>query len=222
MVNKVNMIKVEKIKEIIIVIIALIIGIESFIVMMGWIFGIQFLTRFFPNGINMKFPTALAFFLCAIALYLIFLIIRYEHELATVILPGIISIIFLIMGAMLVAGISGLDTGVENLFLSGQGSIYSTGSGIPSYLTIITFILFSFACIASLFNYNFRLITIKIFGFAISAIGLIVIIGYLLSVPALYLKFDSLIPVALNTAVCFFLLGFGLFIISKIETKNEN
>jgi hypothetical protein len=47
------------------------------------------------------------------------------------------------------------------------------------------------------------------------------IVGYIFSVPVLYFGVDNLVAMALNTAISFSFLGFGLIIISKIKTINE-
>jgi len=216
----------------IIEILSLIIGIEAVLVMVGWIFNIDFLTRIIPVGINMKFPTALSFFCSAIALYLIFRIVNDNYELSAIILPGIALFLLLIMGVIflasftntqtgLLADITGTQTGIENLFVAEQSPIYTRGSGLPAVITIINFILFGIASLNSMFNFSNRRKVFKFIGLFFVVASLISIIGYLFSIPALYFEIDSWTPVAFNTALCFLMLGSGLIIISKIKTVYE-
>jgi hypothetical protein len=216
----------------IIEILSLIIGTEACLVMAGWIFGADFLTRIIPDGINMKFPTALAFLFSAIALYLIFRIIKDDYELSTLILPGIALMLFLIMGVILLASftntqtglladLTGTQTGIENLFVKEQNPIYAEGSGVPAVITIVNFIIFGFACLYSLFSSPKRQKMFKIIGWFIIISSLIPIMGYILSLPALYFEIYGWTPIAFNTALSFFLLGLGLIIIGTIKTNHE-
>jgi len=213
-------------------ILALIIGIEAVLVMAGWIFNIDFLTRIWPSGINMKFTTALMFFFSSIGLYLLFRLVKDNHELSSVLLPGIALSIFLIMGVILLAvftntqsgllaDITGTQTGLEDLFVNKESSIYAEGSGLPSIITIVCFILFGIACVVSLFNFSKRQKILNFIGWAILIISLISVIGYIFYLPVLYLEIDGLIPVAFNTALSFLLLGGGLIIISKTKITYE-
>jgi len=216
----------------IIEILSLIIGTEACLVMAGWIFGVDFLTRIMSGGINMKFPTALAFFFSAIALYLIFRTVKDDYEPSTLILPGIALMLFLIMGVILlanftdtqtglIASLTGIETGMENLFVKEQTPVYAEGSGLPAVITIINFITFGFACLNSLFISQKRQKVFKLIGWFIVISSLIPIIGYLFSLPALYFEIYDQTPIALNTALSFFLLGIGLIIIGKIKTNHE-
>jgi len=216
----------------IIEVLSIIIGIESCLVMTGWIFGIDFLTRTYPAGINMKFPTALMFFFSSVGLYLIYRIIKDNSELSVMILPGIVLSLFLIMGVILLANltnteaglladITGTQTGIENLFVVKGDPVYASGAGNPAIITIFNFFLFGFACINSLFDFFYRSKIFKFIGLFMATVSLVSIIGYLFSFPVLYFEFSGLTPLAFNTALCFFLLGTGLIIVSKIKTIYE-
>jgi len=224
--------KNKTLSEKIIVILSSVIGINSCLVMAGWIFGIDFLTRILPGGINMKFPTALMFFFSAIGLYLIFKMVKDNYELSAMILPGIALLLFLIMGVILLANltntetgllanITGTQTGIENLFVIEGDTTYSAGAGNPAIITIFNFILFGCACLNALFNSINRQNIFKFIGGFIVIISLISIIGYIFSVPVLYFEINGLTPVAFNTALSFLLLGVGLIITSKVKTIHE-
>lgn len=195
---------------------ACIIGAESCLVMTGWIFGIDQFTRILPQGINMKFPTALLFFASAIALYYISREIKDHLELSQVILPGIALFIFLISAALLASGLFDTQTGIENLFVKEQSPLYAWGSGWPSLFAMISFILLGLASIVSLFPGSARKKWLKFFGWSILMMGLISVLGYVLDQPLLYNKFSpSITPIALNTGLTFILLGWGLIIVVK-------
>jgi hypothetical protein len=204
-------------------ILALIIGIEACLVMIGWVFSIDSLTRILPDGINMKFPTALMFFFSAFGLYYIIRIIENNYELSRVILPGISLFIFLIMSTLLATGLSGEKIGIEDFFIVAQSSANSLGLGLPSILTAINFIIFGLACMFSLsFDANDNYKKLKFFSYPILITGLIAVLGYGLHLPILYYQFSiSTIPMALNTALTFILLGSGLIIMSFAKTANE-
>lgn len=201
---------------------SLIVGIEACLVMSGWIFGINALTRILPSGINMKFPTALTFFFAAIGLYFLTRLIEDNYELSQVVLPGVSLIIFLTMSAFLASGLSGGQIGLEILFVRGQSPLTIFGSGMPAIPTAINFILFGLACIFSLFDGGGRFKRLAFFGYVILIIGGIAVLGYLINAPLLFYQFSSSsIPIAFNTALSFVLLGLGLLLITKNRTQDE-
>ena len=207
----------EALKQKIIVAISVIIAIDSCLVMAGWIFGINSLTGILPSVINMKFPTAFTFLLSASALYFLFRIISDNDEVSFIFLPGLALMMLLVMGSIFIAGAASLQTGIEELFVNTQNSVNSSGSGIPAVIAMINFILFGLVCINSLIISPQRQEVIKFVGWFIVIVSFISLIGYLFSVPALYFSFDAWTPIALNSAVMFFLLGYGLIVISKIK-----
>lgn len=196
-------------------IIALIIGVESLVVMLGWILGIDWMTRIVPFGINMKFITAVLFFICAIGLYLMALAIEGERVMAHTLLPGVALIIFIVTTTLLVSKILSIPTGVESLFVSSIGPIDFTTAmpteGWPAIPTLFNFILFALAGITALFPGTLRDKFILGTGYFILLVGCIAVAGYLFNLPALYYEVSfSTVPMAFNTALCFILLGFGL------------
>lgn len=204
------------------VIISCVIGAESVLVMAGWIFGIDRITRILPQGINMKFPTALLFFASAVGLYYISREIKDHSELSQVILPGVALFIFLITSVLLAGGLFNTQTGIENLFVKDQSPLYTWRSGWPSLFTMICFILFGLADIISLFPVIKRKKWLKFIGSAIFMIGLISIFGYALNQPFLYYQFTpGTTPIAFNTGLTFVLLGLGLVTVGKTNKNNE-
>lgn len=205
-------------------ILAGIIGIEALVVMAGWILGIDLLTRIAPFGINMKFVTAFLFLFGALELYFVSRAVQDEDDVALVLLPGISLAISLVTIALLVGRLFGTSTGIENLFVENLDPANFSGTaltgGWPSFPTLINFILLGLAGLASLFPGFFREKLLIYLGCFISLSGLIAIVGYLCNVPVLYYELSiSTIPMALNTALCFALLGFGLTQINRPERK---
>ena len=201
-----------------------IVGAEALVVMIGWVFGLDQLTRIVPVGINMKFITALLFLLSAVGLYLMSRVIRDGNELALVMLPGIALVIFLVTTTLLVGRLLGTPTGIENLFLNIAGPVDFSGApskeGWPSLFTLINFMLIGLVGVASLFPGFLRERFLTYLGYFIAAIGLVAVVGYTFGLPVLYYGISaSMVPMALNTAVCFILLGFGLTQIYKPETE---
>lgn len=198
------------------------IGLEACLVMAGWIFGLEALTRISPIGINMKFPTALAFWFAAWGLYFITRAIQDNYALAQAALPGIALFIFLIMAALLAGGLSGGPTGLESWFLRPRGAANALGAGMPSLPTAVNFMLFGLAALMPLFTDARRCQRLKWFGYPIFIIGLLAVIGYAWQSPALYYQFTAAaVPMALNTALTFVCLGGGLIIVSQSKTNHE-
>ncbi len=201
---------------------AFIIGAEALLVIAGWILGIDALTRILPVGINMKFPTALSFLLSAFGLYFIFRTIKDNYELSQVILVGIATAIFMLMGAIFVSYFSKAFTGLDSLFVMGNSPVYGAGSGLPALNSMIGFILFGLACVFALFFGPTLLIRIKFIGYPILILGAASLFGYALGLPYLYFQFnDTMTPMASNTALLFVLLGWGLIVTSQIKTTDE-
>lgn len=208
----------------IIIILAGAIGAEAAAVMVGWFFGIDSLTRILSYGINMAFPTALMFFLSAIGLYFIDKAVEGGHALSHIILSGVTLLIFLITITILIGGLIGAHTGMDNLFIQDQPSlvINDTVAGLPAPSTIFSFILFGLVNIIASFPSQKRQNRIKFFGYFIITIGLVAMVGYVLKLPLLYYKLSELtIPMAFNTALSFSLLGWGLIVIGRKKEFNE-
>jgi hypothetical protein len=192
---------------------------EACLVSLGWIFGIIELTRLTPGDINMKLPTAVMFLLSAAGLFLILRCATGNCEISSVILPGVSLSIIIIMGLIALDEILGVQTGLENILVLGEYPIYGWGSGLPSIITLINFLLFGVICIFSLFESAKRKQLIGFAGWFIAATGFLATMGYIFSLPTLYLRVDSLTPIALNTAISFFALGFAMIIISKLNKQ---
>lgn len=207
----------------IIKIISLVIGVEAMLVMLGWIFGFDLLTRIFPKqGINMAFTTALMFLLSVIGIYFLNKITtENEFTLSPIILSGITLIILLMNITILISSLMGVQTGLENLFVRQQDLVVLNNivAGLPALPTMFCFIFLGLASIFSLLKYRKN---IKVFGYAIFIVSFIALIGYILKTPVLYYKFNpSAIPMAFNTSLSFVLLSICVVLISENKKTNE-
>ncbi|MDP2630657.1 MAG: hypothetical protein Q8P56_04570 [Candidatus Uhrbacteria bacterium] len=200
----------------IVVFLSIIIGIEACLVILGWGFGVEQLTRITPIGINMKFPTAVTFLATAVGLYYISRTAKENHDVSQIILPGIALFIFAYMSALFASAALGVTTGLDSPFTIEGRSVFTAGAGMPALPTMINFVLFGFASIVSLFPGTKQRRATVFFGSCIFILGLIGALGYILHIPALYYQFSGpFVPIAFNTAILFVLLGAGLIVIGK-------
>ncbi len=206
---------------------ALLVGLEAVVVMIGWVFGIDSLTRLIPFGINMKFMTAFLFFMSAMGLYFISYAMHGDRDTSQIVLPGIVLTIFTVTVTLFASRLLGTPTGIEQIFvpqpnpidLSADFSVF----GWPSFLTLIGFTLFGLAGTISLFPSQLSRKIVSYIGICTVFIGSMAIIGYVCDVPALYYDFNSsAVPMAFNTAILFALLGAGLLVAYQDTAANEN
>jgi hypothetical protein len=187
-----------------------IIVLESLVVMIGWIWGINRLTGVFNSEINMKFATALTFLLSAIALPFISDAIAGKKETAQVVLAFTTLLTFLIMVTLFVASFFNIQTGIENVFIQDVGSAKTLLPGMPAIPTMVAFIMFGIASIISLFKFEYARRIIVYLGGLVAFIGLVIVIGYVINMPALYFQLTAnTTPVALNSGILL-LLGLSL------------
>lgn len=202
-------------------ILAIVILFYSCLVMAGWIFNLDSLTRILPNSIQMQFMTAFTFFLSAVALMAIDLTIGGNREISQLILPETSISILLIMATLFVGGLTGVQTGIQGLFVEGN-MVTAVIPGMPAIPTMINFILFSIASIIVLFEppkLKRRLLYLAI---PIILVGLVACFGYIFNIPFLYYQISKVSnPMAFNTAIVFVFLGSGLILTNESQ-KHEN
>jgi hypothetical protein len=201
----------------------IIVGIESCLVITGWILGINQFTRILPYGINMKFPTALAFFFSASCIFFLSESIKTKDSTIKqmLLLNGLV--IFLMMFLLLIVNLLDIQTSLEELFVKQQDFWYGFGAGAPSLSTIINFMLFGVVSMSSFFFDSWFYFRLKFFGYIILAIGLIPVFGYAFNIPMLYYQFNATtIPMALNTALTFVLLSSGLIFIGYSKNNLQS
>lgn len=79
---------------------AVFISLYAVFVMVGWIFNIPVFTGILSGEINMKFSTALVFFLSGIALYFMAESFQNRKDMAQIVLTPITLVSFLIMATL--------------------------------------------------------------------------------------------------------------------------
>lgn len=201
-------------------ILALIISLYSCIVIAGWVFGISSLTGILPGQISMQFITAFMFLLSGVALWFIDLVDKRQDEVPLFILPATSMLTLLIITTVFAAGFFGVHTGITDLYI-GNPSASNVFPGMPSIPTIVAFILFGIASILVLFESPILRRYVSYLGIFIALIGVIATLGYLFRIPFLYFKLSTKsVPIALNTALMFILLGSGLVPTERIPNEN--
>lgn len=197
---------------------AICIGLEASVVMIGWMFDIEVLKRLLSFGVDMKFLTALLFLLSAIGLYFISNAMRGERNIFQTVLPPIVLSILTITVTLFVSRLLSTPTGIEQIFIPQPNpidlTIDTSTQGWPSFSTLVCFILFGFAGVASLFVSRLGRTVVLFAGIGIFFVGFVAIIGYVFQLHQLYYDFSgSAVPMAFNTALLFVLLGSGLFVV---------
>ena len=169
---------------------ASLVGIEAVAVITGWIFGIDQLTRFLSNQINMKFLSGVAFLLCSIALPFIAKAVRGEKEKSQLVISATAFLILLIMTTLFIGAVLNIQTGLENLFIQDLGSAKTVTPGSPAIPTMIGFIIFGITSIFALFDLKKIRGIILFSSIIISILGIVVLLGYIFSLPYLYFEFS--------------------------------
>lgn len=187
----------------------------SFSVITGWVFNIEILKNIADNFASMSFSTAIAFLMSGIVLLLLNQT-SYRSRMRSVIVPLFSVIIFMFMGTFLVSSYMGVTTGLEDAFFIEQNDFYNSVPGRPSLATSFGFILFSVAGVLAAYKFPYDKKPFKIISLTLIVIGLLALLGYLLSLPFLYFQVaDFSGAMALHTALLFIFLGTGLYYFSR-------
>lgn len=194
---------------------------SSLLVIIGWVFDVEALTRFSQNQNTIKFITAVVFAITAISMVYISQILKNKKDYAQVVLPATSMIILLVMFTLLAAGIFGVETGIENFFIETKPSVQGSGSGMPAVPTMVNFVLIGLISVSALFVSPKRirqLLTTS--GYLIFGSGFLALTGYILGLPFLYWDFNNkFVPVALYTSILFILLGIDMLLTARIKIK---
>lgn len=177
-------------------------------VLLGWTLDLDNVKRVVPGLVAMNPATAISFLGLSVALWL-----RQSPSVTNRVrrIANIAASIVLVIGLTRVAAyIAGVDVGFDQLLF--PNAIEADSSGIPNRMAPNTATLFVVLGLAMLVidwttKRNWRLAE----WLAIAAIllSMIATLGYLYGVGALY-QVDFFIPMAVNTAVTFFVLGHGV------------
>ena len=182
------------------------------IVCIGWLLDIPILKSIIPNAVTMKFSTSISFIFSGIAIYFLSKYTEGKTSIAKIMIPISSLVVFLFMTTLLTAYIFGKTSGIEQLFIKESSDAIKTSlPGMPSFATIVNFILI----IVSIFAF-FESRLKKLFtpiGYAISTIGIISIIGYVVNQPILYYYIDNVsTAMAIHTSFLFTSLGIALIL----------
>lgn len=199
--------------------IAIIVTLAGIAVMIGWIADINFLKSIVPGFVTMKFVTALSFFFSGLILFFM-LELQRENDVARTLLPVACMAVLLLMGILFVSSFLDLRTGIEELFVKeSQSAVKTVAPGRPSLGTMLDFILIAVTGILSISNHKFSRAVMWL-GWAISLIGAVAVLGYILGIPALYYTSEGIsTAMAIHTAILFVLLGMGFVFSLKENDK---
>ena len=188
-------------------------------VMISWIFDINFLKNISPLWPTMKFLTAFCFVMSAVTLYFIVQMFEENKEIAQLVLSSTCFIILFIMLTFSASIILGIHTGLEDFFIRRPDmEILAVKPGFPSAGTIINFILIAVSGIIVILNRDSALKALPILGLVMAALGAAAIGGYIFNIPLFYYDIEGLSSaMALHTAILFVLLGLGLILTGKIK-----
>ena len=176
------------------------------IVLGGWLLGVPALTSILPGMATMKANSALAFILCAIALWS--LQNRQTKQQARLLANACAAVVLLIAVLTLGEYIFNRDFGIDQFLF--QDHILATGISFPGRMspaTALNFMLLSCALLlidnrwSSWPNQSFTLTALIIASAAV--------IGYIYGVSSLY-KIGAFASMSLHTAITFIVLSLGI------------
>ena len=182
----------------------------------GWVFGLPALTRIMPGAVEMKANTAIALILCGVSLM-------------TLAAPGaprlervakVIALAVATLGlASLAEYILGWQLGIDELLFKDRGTAFNVLRGRMSPLSAAAFVLAGFSlgimrreAMRKVVNWGAGLVIL---------IGAVSLIGYVWNAGELVTDV-WLPPVAINTAICFVLLGAGILLSPSAAASGRN
>jgi PAS domain S-box-containing protein len=172
----------------------------------GWAFHIPTLTRVLPGAVEMKANTAVALVLCGVALLI--LADRAAVSMARIALGAALAAVAVGL-ATLAEYAFGWQLGIDELLVNDTDVAYNVFRGRMSPLSAAAFVVIGSALTAmrrdSLLN------AAKSAAGLVILIGAVCIVGYLWNAGELITD-TWLPPVAINTAICFVLLGAGILL----------
>jgi uncharacterized membrane protein YccC len=199
--------KTSNLNEILIIILILTI---TLIGLLGWSTGELLFARFSVWYIPMAPSTAFSFVLLVLPLF--FVRKSYYNKYVKIFSKVIVVSIVLMSSVILARFLFGFSWDLENMFLKNPNMFNKVPIGRMSPLTAGLFLLYGISILlliptppkrSSKETFYSIIVILSLF------ISTVLLIGYLYNAPLLYGM--NIIPVALPTAICFWLLGFVLF-----------
>ena len=203
--------------------ISIVVSFLGLVVLAGWYLEIEVLKSILPIWVSMKFSTALSFFISGLILYFSDRILKEESTYSRTILIILILLLWLNMVAFLLSTFSSFSTGIEEMFVSDVvAPIKTTFPGRPSVGTMLNFILVVFLGAFGVYDLIKSRFYIYVVSVLIMSVAMLAILGYIFSVPMLYYYVEGISSaMAVHTAILFFLLGIGFYIIGKSRGKKH-
>ena len=174
------------------------------IVVLGWFMGSTVLVQFSEAFPSMKISTAICF---VFAGFLTYLMRSNGVGIRSQVLGSAATFgILFIMGSVAIAGLFGVKSGMESVFIrDALNTPLSPEPGMPALGTMAAFILIGVAGIAWIFERRKWIMRLYV---PVAAIGLVAICGYLFNRPALYFyEPGQHNAMAVHTAALFAVLG---------------
>lgn len=198
---------------------AIIIMTVAVLVMIGWLFDLTLLKSIIIGWVEMKFITALLFFVSGIILFFASLPPTNKNRNIVLFFCSAFILFCLIFLALIYVGV---DTGIGTLFVAeNKNAIKTVTPGYPSTGTMIAFLLVViYGCMIASDKIN--IFKFRLISFIIIMIGEMAIFGYVINVPLLYYYIDKVSnAIAINTAFLLILIGVGFW--SNLNyLKNKN
>jgi len=199
--------KIINLKEILILMLILII---AFVGLLGWSTGELLFAKFSVLYIPMAPSTAISFVFLILSL---FFALRFNDKKNAKLFSEVFVISIILLSSYILARfLFGFSWDLENIFLKKPGTFGKVTIGRMSPLTAGLFILYGIAILLLISIPKKSSSKEKIYSVIVVLslfVSTILLIGYLYSAPLLYDLY--VIPVALPTAICFWLLGIVLF-----------
>jgi PAS domain S-box-containing protein len=192
------------------------------LITIGWIFNVATLKEILPHAVNMKFSTSISFIFSGIILYYIAKMQNGRLGLSEIAISGSGMVIFLFMVTLLVSNLTGIHTGIENLFVKEAYDENTSVLGRPAIITMVDFILIVTAGIFSLSDYMKSKRLPFWIGLVILSSGSLSLVGYATNLPYLYYYMPGLsTAMAIHTSILFVLSGMALVVLKPHYTTEH-
>lgn len=194
------------------ILISIVIVIASF-GLFGWLTGKLFFAQLSVLYIPMAPSTVLSFLIVAVIFF--FLLKKPEHKTIYIVSQFFLMAIIIFSAVVIFEWINNPVWDIENIFIKNPDSFQQVVTGRMSPLTALLFILESLSVL--FYSLKTRSISKALLGLLILSaffISSVLLIGYLFKTPLLY--GGNIIPVALPTAICFWLMSIGLLMVIQL------
>lgn len=201
-------------------IMGIVVAAGGFVSTLGWIFDITVLQSIIPGLPSMKFVTALSFIVSGLMLYSAQKVVQFDTELANVVIPAALLVLYLFMSLILMGDFINVETGLENIVIENR-SISSIGlvRARPSYGTIVGFLLTATAGLMVILQSQGYQKILKWLGVANITIAVSALLGYVFDFPILYYAQGEITNgMAFHTAIFFSLIGYSCILLDRLFT----